>query len=77
MMFRSVPSWFRTSAWRIGLHVLGPTSQHSGSMPTSVLSTMPALQPAPKTSNPWERRILARVLDSFRRPTHVAMPILL
>ena len=76
-MFSSVPWLFRISAWRTGLQMFGPISQHSGSMPTSVFGTMPVLQEAPNTSNPLERRIPARVLASSRSPRQLAIPILL
>lgn len=75
-MFRSVLSRLRVIAWRTGLQVLGPTSQHTGSMPTSVFGTIPALQETPKTSKPLALRMEASVLDSLSRPTQVAIPIL-
>lgn len=75
-MFSWVPALFRTSAWSTGLQVLGPISRHSGSMPTSRLSTIPALHPMPNTSKPLDLSIDASVLVSLSSPTHVAIPIL-
>ena len=52
-------SAFSSLACRIGLHIFGPTSSQTASMPTEVLRWAPTLQPNPTTSNPWLRKMEA------------------